>query len=107
MASATSYVAIDPDTQSLSTRQLLARLLETVSLLVTKEVELARAELKADVKTELDMVKLLVAAVFALTVWIPGWAAALAVAAVLIVIGAVLALVGWQRRVSAPMAVTR
>jgi hypothetical protein len=62
MASATSYVAIDPDTQSLSTRQLLARLLETISLLVTKEVELARAELKADVKTELDMVKLLVAA---------------------------------------------
>jgi uncharacterized membrane protein YqjE len=122
MASATSYVAIDPDTQSLSTRQLLARLLETVSLLVTTELELARAELKADVKTELDMVKLLVAAgtvalfgvnmllvaaVFALTVWIPGWAAALAVAAVLIVIGAVLALVGWQRRVSAPMAVTR
>ena len=122
MASATSYVAIDPDTQSLSTRQLLARLLETVSLLVTKEVELARAELKADVKTELDMVKLLVAAgtvalfgvnmllvaaVFALTVWIPGWVAALAVAVVLIVIGAVLALVGWQRRVSAPMAVTR
>ena len=122
MASATSYVAIDPDTQSLSTRQLLARLLETVSLLVTKEVELARAELKADVKTELDMVKLLaaagivalfgvnmllVAAVFALTVWIPGWVAALAVAVVLIVIGAVLTLVGWQRRVSAPMAVTR
>jgi uncharacterized membrane protein YqjE len=122
MASVTSYAPIDPDTQSLSTRQLLARLLETVSLLVTKEVELARAELKADVKTELDMVKLLaaagivalfgvnmllVAAVFALTVWIPGWAAALAVAVILIVIGAVLALVGWKRRVSAPMAVTR
>src|SRR5262249_2678529 len=50
---------------------------------------------------------LLVAAVFALSVWIPGWTAALAVAVILIVIGAALALVGWKRRVSAPMAVTR
>ena len=122
MASVKSAVPIDPATQSLSMRQLLTQLIETLSLLVTKEVELARAELKADVKTELDMVKLLVAAgtvalfgvnmllvaaVFALTVWIPGWVAGLAVAVVLIVIGAVLALVGWRRRVSAPMAVTR
>ncbi len=118
----TSHVPIDPETHSLSTRQLLARLLETVSLLVTKEVELARAELKADVRAELDMVKLLVAAgivalfgvnmllvagVFALAIWMPGWLAALAVAVLLLAIGGVLALVGWQRRVSAPLAVTR
>jgi hypothetical protein len=122
MASVTSHAPIDPETQSLSTRQLLTRLLETVSLLVTKEVELARAELKADLKAELDMVKLLVAAgmvavfgvnlllvsaVFALTAWMPGWLAALGVAALLLAIGALLALFGWTRRVSAPMAVTR
>jgi hypothetical protein len=123
MSSATtSHVPIDPETQALSTRQLLTRLLETVSLLVTKEVELARAELKADLKAELDMVKLLVtagvvavfgvnmllvAAVFALTVWIPGWLAALGVAVLLLAIGGLLALVGWKRRVSAPLAVTR
>jgi uncharacterized membrane protein YqjE len=122
MASLTSHGPVDPETQSLSTRQLLTRLLETVSLLVTKEVELARAELKADLKTELDMVKLLVAAgmvavfgvnlllvsaVFALTAWMPGWLAALGVAALLLAIGALLALFGWTRRVSAPMAVTR
>ncbi len=122
MASVTSHAPIDPETQSLSTRQLLARLVETVSLLVAKEVELARAEIKADLKAELSMVTLLVAAgvvavfsvnmllvsaVFALTVWMPGWLAALAVAALLLAIGGVLALVGWQQRVSAPLAVTR
>ena len=122
MASVRSNAPIDPQTQSLSTRQLLSRLVETVSLLVAKEVELARAEIKADLKAELSMVTLLVAAgvvavfsvnmllvsaVFALTVWMPGWLAALAVAALLLVIGGVLALVGWQQRVSAPLAVTR
>lgn len=122
MAQVTSHVPIDPATQSLSMRQLLTQLLETVSLLVTKEVELARAELKADAKAELDMVKLLVAggvvamfgvnmllvaAVFALTAWMPGWLAALCFAVLLLLIGAVLALVGWKRRVSAPLAVTR
>jgi uncharacterized membrane protein YqjE len=122
MAPAMSRVPIDPQTQSLSTRQLLTQLIETVSLLVAKEVELARAEIKADLKAELSMVTLLgaagvvavfsvnmllVAAVFALTAWMPGWLAALGVAAVLLAIGGVLALVGWQRRVSVPLAVTR
>src|SRR5262252_4908735 len=117
MASVRSNTPNDSATQSLSTRQLLMQLIETVTLLVRKEVELARAEIRADVRAELSMVTLLVAggvvavfgvnmllvaAVFALTVWMPGWLAALAVAVVLIVIGAVLALVGWQRRVSAP-----
>jgi len=118
----TSHAPIDFETQSLSTRQLLTRLLETISLLVKKEVELARAELKADLRAELDMVKLLVAAgvvavfgvtmllvsaVFALTIWIPGWLAALGVAVLLLAIGGLLALVGWKRRVGAPLAVTR
>jgi predicted phage tail protein len=122
MASTTFHTPIDPETQSLSTRQLLTRLLETVSLLVTKEVELAQAEIRANIEAELSMVALLIAAgvvavfavnmllvsaVFALTVWIPGWLAALALAGVLLAVGAVLALVGWQRRVSTPMAVTR
>jgi hypothetical protein len=122
MASTTFQTPVDRDTQSLSTRQLLTRLLETVSLLVTKEVELAQAEIRANIKAELSMVALLIAAgvvavfavnmllvsaVFALTVWIPSWLAALALAGLLLAVGAVLALVGWQRRVSAPMAVTR
>ena len=122
MASLTPPIPIDPATQSLSTRQLLSQLLDTVSLLVTKEVELARAELRADVKAELGMVKLLVAAgvvaifavnmllvaaVFALTAVMPGWLAALVVTAALVLIAVVLGLIGWQRRVSTPLAVTR
>jgi uncharacterized membrane protein YqjE len=122
MASVTTHAPIDPPTRSLSTRELLTQLLETVSQLVGKEVELARAELKADVRAELDMIKLLVAAgvvavlavnmllvtaVLALAAWIPGWQAALGVAVLLLLIGALLAVVGWSRRVSAPLAVTR
>jgi len=122
MASVRFSAPIDSATQSLSTRQLLTQLIETVTLLVRKEVELARAEIRADVKAELSMVTLLVAggvvavfgvnmllvaAVFALTVWMPGWLAALAVAVLLLVIGGVIGLVGWQRRVSVPLAVTR
>jgi hypothetical protein len=122
MASVRFNAPIDPATQSLSTRQLLTQLIETVSLLVRKEVELARAEIRADLHAELSMVTLLVAggvvavfgvnmllvaAVFALTVWMPGWLAALAAAALLLVIGGVVGLVGWQRRVSVPLAVTR
>ncbi len=122
MATVRSQAPIDPETQSLSMRQLLSQLFETVSLLVAKEVELARAEIRADLKAELSMVALfvaagavavfgvnmlLMAAVFALTVWMPGWLAALAVAVLLLVVGGVLALVGWTQRVSAPLAVTR
>ncbi|HKQ62418.1 MAG TPA: phage holin family protein [Candidatus Polarisedimenticolaceae bacterium] len=122
MSATTPHIPIDPITQSLSTRQLIGQLFETVSLLVTKEVELARAELKANLKAELDMVKLLaaggivavfavnmllVAAVFALTVWMPGWMAALGVAVLLLIIAGLLGLIGWQRRVSAPLALTR
>jgi len=122
MATVTSNPPIDPETQSLTTRQLLTRLIETVSLLVTKEIELVRAEIKADLKAELATVALLVAAgvvavfavnmllvaaIFALTVWMPGWLAALAIAGLLLAIGGVLALVGWTRRVSVPLAVTR
>jgi hypothetical protein len=122
MATVTSNPPIDPETQSLTTRQLLTRLIETVSLLVTKEIELVRAEIKADLKAELATVALLVAAgvvavfavnmllvaaVFALTVWMPGWLAALAIVGLLLAIGGVLALVGWTRRVSVPLAITR
>ena len=122
MATVTADPPIDPETQSLSTRQLLAQLIETVSLLVTKEIELVRAEIKADLKAEIATVALLVAAgvvavfgvtmllvaaIFALTVWMPGWLAALAIAALLFAVGGVLALVGWTQRVSVPLAVTR
>ena len=114
--------AIEPDSHQLSTRELLSRIFQTGSHLVTKEIELARAEVKADLEAELGMVKmlvaaavgallgvnlLLVAAVFALALWMPGWLAALALAAVVLVVSAIVGYVGWQRRVRTPLAVTR
>jgi uncharacterized membrane protein YqjE len=110
------------DGRLLSTRELVSRILKTGSRLVSKEIELARAEVKADLAAELAMIKmlaaaavgvllgvnlLLVAVVFALTHWIPGWLAALLLGGIILVASAVVGYVGWQRRVTAPLAVTR
>lgn len=118
----TTHSALDHEARSLSTRELVSRLVKAGSLLVAKEVELARAEMKADIKAELGVVKLLiaaavaavlglnlllVAAVFALTQWLPGWLAALALAGAFLVISFGLGLIGWARRVSSPLAITR
>ena len=107
---------------SLSTLELVRRLLQTGSLLIKKEVELARAELKADLQAQLRMAKrlaiaavlallginlLLVAAVFALAHVMPGWLAALALGVLLLAVGGAIGLVAWRRRMSAPLAVTR
>ena len=122
MTPPTSQTAEDFEARSLSTRQLLGRIVELGAQLVAKEVELARAEIKADIGAELDMVKLLlaaavaamfginmllVAAVFALAVWLPGWLAALGLAGLLLAAAAVVGLIGWNRRVRSPLAVTR
>jgi hypothetical protein len=118
----TTPSVLDHQARSLSTRELLGRALKLGSLLVSKEVELVRTEIKADLAAELDMVKLLVAgagtavfgvnlllvsAVFALAGWMPGWLASLGLAALLLAVGGVLGLVGWRRRVSTPLAMTR
>jgi Putative Actinobacterial Holin-X, holin superfamily III len=106
----------------LSTRELLADITSRVSLLVKKEVELATTEVKADLQKELSMVKalaaavvagllglnmLLVAAVFALAMKMPGWVAALVIGGVVLLIAMVLGSVGWSRRVTNPLAMTR
>jgi uncharacterized membrane protein YbhN (UPF0104 family) len=112
----------DLEARSLSTRQLLGRIVEVGSLLVTKEVELARAEIKAEIGAELDMVKLLIAAavaalfginmlliaaVFALALWLPPWLAAVGFAGLMLAAAVVVGLIGWSRRVRSPLAVTR
>jgi hypothetical protein len=118
----TAHPALDYEARALSTRELVSRLLKAGSLLVAKEVELARAEIKADLQAELGMLKLLIAsafgavlgvnlllvsAVFALTHWLPGWLAALVLAGLFLVVSLALGLIGWQRRVSSPLAITR
>ena len=106
----------------LSTPQLIARIAEAGTLLVEKEVALAREELRSDVRAEIGSAKLLagalvagligvtvllVAAVFVLSRWMAPWAAALTVGGALLAAGAALGLLGWGRLVLAPLAVTR
>ena len=106
----------------LSTRDLVTDITRKVSLLVKKEVELVRAEVKADFQAELSMVTtmaagvvaallglngLLVAVILALAMKMPGWAAALVVAGVMLLVAVVLGFIGWSRRVTTPLAMTR
>jgi len=106
----------------LSTRDLVTDITRKVSLLVKKEVELARAEVKADFQAELSMITtmaagavaallglngLLVAVIFAIAMKMPGWAAALIVGGAMLIIAGVLSFIGWSRRVTTPLAMTR
>jgi hypothetical protein len=110
------------DGRLLSTGELLNRILHTASQLVSTEIALAREEGKANLDAALATVKwlvvagvigvagvnlLLVAAVFALAQVMPGWLAAVLLGGVLLVISAIVAYIGWQRRVTRPLAVTR
>ena len=107
--------------EALSTRELIGEILGKASLLIKKEAELAKTEIKADLKSGLAMVKgfaialvcalmglntLLVALVFGLAIWIPGWLAALIVAGVMLALGAIIGYIAWTRRVM-PLRVTR
>jgi Putative Actinobacterial Holin-X, holin superfamily III len=106
----------------LSNRALIGEITAKASLLVRKEIDLAKAELRADLQAQLATAKafavaavaallglsvLLVAGVLALAIIIPGWAAALIVGGLVLAIAAVLGYVGWRRLVTSPMAVTR
>ena len=90
--------------------------------LAQKEVELARAELASDVRSGrnaavsvaigavvalMGATMLLVAAALALAIVMPGWLAALVVAAVVLTIGIVTAVVGWNRRPRTALTLTR
>jgi hypothetical protein len=108
--------------RELSNRELISEITAKASLLARKELELAKAEIRADVQAELTMVKavgvaaiaalfgvnlLLVAGVLALATIIPGWVAALLVGGGVLVIGVVVGSIGWRRMVTSPLALTR
>ena len=110
--------------RGMRTRDLVTELARKGSLLARKEIELAKAELKADVRAEirtagglgvaglcgiLTVQLLLVAIVLALMEGevLPGWAAALLVAAVVLAIGTGVGFWGWARRVKKPLDTTR
>jgi uncharacterized membrane protein YqjE len=107
-----------------STRDLVTELARKASALARKEVELAKVELRADLRNEIKMASglgaagvcalltvqlLLTAVVLALMEGgvLPGWAAALLVAAVVLAIGTGVGLWGWAKRVRNPLDTTR
>src|SRR6266852_5013211 len=101
--------------ESMSNKELLQHVAQSALLL-------AKAELKADLKSEVAMAKgltvaglcaiwtvamMLVATAMALGTAIPEWAAALIVAAAVLLVGTVAGLVGWGKRVKEPLETTR
>lgn len=103
-------------------KDLLAALTGSVKSLASQEVALAKAEMRSDVKSSVAMAKsfgvaavcgllgvsmLLVAAVLALATLLPGWAAALIVAAPFVLAAAAAGAIGWTRRVREPLGMTR
>jgi hypothetical protein len=116
--------AADGALRNLTARELVTELARKASQLARKELALAKSEAREDLRTEIRVASglgvagvcalcvlnlLLVAAALALAEAqiMTGWQAALAVAAVVLVIGAVAGLVGWRRRVTRPLDTTR
>ena len=108
--------------EGMSNRELVGHVIESATLLAKKEIELAKTELKQDIKAELGMAKglgvaglcalctvnlMLVATALALGNVVAEWAAALLVAAVVLAVGTVAGLIGWAKRVKHPLESTR
>jgi hypothetical protein len=110
--------------RAMRTKDLVTELARKGRLLARKEIELARVEVKADIRREIKMAGglgvaalcalftvqlLLVAVVLALMEGgvLPGWAAALVVAAVVLALGAGAGLWGWSQRVRVPLDTAR
>src|SRR5258708_12795196 len=114
--------AVPVSVEGMSNRELLSHLIDSATLLAKKEIELAKAELKQDIKAEVGMAKglglgalcalctvnlMLVASALALGTVVAEWAAALIVAAAVLAVGTVAGTVGWKKRVTNPMESTR
>jgi len=110
------------DISRLSIGELITEIREQVSLLVKKEIDLAKVELKADLKAEalmaggfllaatfgfLTISMLCVTAILAIAIVLPGWAAGLIVSGFLLLLSLLAALIGWGSRVKAPLVRTR
>ena len=115
-------VAVPVSVEGLSNRELVGHITESVVLLAKKEIELARAEIKKDLKAELGMVKglgvagvcalltanlLLVTLVLGLGHFMADWLAGLLVSALVLAVGTVAGVVGWGKRVRNPLEATR
>jgi len=110
------------DGQEPSAIETLQQIAAQAQLLIRKQVELAKAELKADLQAEGRAVGslgiaavaglsalnlLLVTGALALAVWMPAWEAGLLVTGVVLALAALFALFGWRSRVKRPLEHTR
>jgi uncharacterized membrane protein YqjE len=102
----------------MSTMQLVKEIASQAGLLVKKQIELARTELKADARTEatvagglglaavgaiITVTLLLVTAVLALALVMPAWVAGLIVSGLMAAVVAIVAGVSWRRRIRKPL----
>jgi Putative Actinobacterial Holin-X, holin superfamily III len=114
----------DAQLQDLSVKTLVTEIAQKASLLARKEVALAKAEVREQLRAEVGMASrlgvagvcalltlalLLVAGVFALAEaqLMRGSVAALLFALAVLLIGTVAGLLGWRRRVREPLPATR
>lgn len=115
-------VTVPVSVEGMTNRELVGHVIDSASLLAKKEIELAKAELKKDLKAEVAMAKglgvgaicalctvnlMLVAAALALGNVVAEWAAALIVAAAVLAVGTIFGLIGWGKRVKSPLESTR
>jgi hypothetical protein len=108
--------------QQLGTGALVRKIVSQAELLAKKELELAKTELRADLRSQAHVAEglgiaavaalvtvnlLLVTAALALSLVMPGWAAGLVVSGVMLTVTLLFATVSWHRRLREPMAHTR
>jgi hypothetical protein len=107
---------------SLSTPELVKELAGHLGSLVRKQIELAKAELRADLRAEILTARtlgiaalaaliavnlLLVTAALVLSLMMPAWLAGLIVTGFALAVAAVTAGIGWSRRLRKPLARSR
>lgn len=108
--------------KKLSFRELFTEIKNQFSLLLKKEIALARTEITAEVKTEASMAKgvliatvsgilggisLLVSLILALSLVLPGWAAGLIVSVLFLTIALITFSLSWKKRIRSPLVRTK
>jgi hypothetical protein len=114
--------AVPASVQGMTNRELIGHTIDSATQLAKKEIELAKAELRADIKKEVAMAKglgvaglcaiwavglMLTAGALALGLVLPEWAATLIVAAAVLAAGTAAGVIGWGKRVKQPLEATR
>lgn len=114
--------APSPAPEDLSTVALVKEIGGEFNRLLSLQFELAKTELKGDLKREIGVLAglgiaglglvatvnlLLVTAILALARWMAGWQAGLILSAVALLFTVLVGLVSWRRRVRDPLARTR